>query len=154
MELDVVALSKLLNSNDYQKSDNDNKQVISQTPATAFFSNATKNSNLSNQATRLSNSSHNNNCTEENDYDAFWTEDEINQSNKNYLKDPRQRPKHEIFYKQKAGTEDIFMHGSLNAGSKSCSHIVVKIYFPCAKSALDLDLEVKCDSLVASSRER
>lgn len=148
MDTDIVALSNLLNKHSGSKK-NENNDIKDRTqlltPASFYPKLSSNQFSLDTLEKR-----------KDDDDDTIWETTDtknIHSSNK-HPRDPRPQPLYEVYYKQNVGAEDVFMRGALLTGSTSCSHIVIKVHFPGVKSASELELDVKPETVTVSSRER
>uniref|UniRef100_A0A7R9UGX0 PIH1D1/2/3 CS-like domain-containing protein n=1 Tax=Pinguiococcus pyrenoidosus TaxID=172671 RepID=A0A7R9UGX0_9STRA len=67
-------------------------------------------------------------------------------------RDDRPVPQFYMFYKQDVDAGDVFLGTSdKTPGSQDCTHLVYKVFFPDAKGAQELELDVKKQRLVAES---
>ena len=71
----------------------------------------------------------------------IWKEDEINNLAQK-LSDDRPEPEYEILYKQRVGTEDVFLGiGGLDPSSRCCQDLLVRIALPGTKqNEISLDV--------------
>ncbi|XP_072127345.1 dynein axonemal assembly factor 6 isoform X1 [Mobula birostris] len=78
------------------------------------------------------------------DNKTIWAEDDVPVGSEfEDIWDTRQQPEYEILFKQRVGTEDVFLGMSRKDGSTACCEdMVIKIKLPGCKPA-DLTLDVK-----------
>lgn len=127
MDLDILALSKLLQDPDSQNDETEKSPQHGLTPA-SFGSAA---------AYRPQSYKRN-----KNDDECVPT---------SY--DDRKEPPYQLYYKQLVGTEDVFFGTEKSPASSDSTHIVVKVYFP-GRSMEDLKLDVTSNRLDVESPDR
>lgn len=78
------------------------------------------------------------------DVKTIWVEDDVPEGSEyEDIWDTRQQPEYEVLFKQRVGTEDVFLGMSRKDGSTACCEdMVIRINLPGCKSA-DLTLDVK-----------
>ncbi|XP_078393130.1 dynein axonemal assembly factor 6 [Cetorhinus maximus] len=74
----------------------------------------------------------------------IWAEDDVPEGSEfEDIWDPRQQPEYEILFKQRVGTEDVFLGMSRKDGSTACCEdMMIKIKLPDCKAA-DITLDIK-----------
>jgi hypothetical protein len=76
----------------------------------------------------------------------IWKEEETNNLAQK-LSDDRPEPNYEILYKQKVGTEDVFLGiGGLDPSSRCCQDLLIKISLPETRQP-DISLDVQSNVL-------
>jgi len=144
--MDILALSNLLQESSCNNDDLNKSKDCSNTITPASFGHVivgTKDEEKDKEC----------NCTN----DEIWDIDEVLDEKSSFKRidsnDTRPQPAFEIFFKQKVGTEDVFLGTEKSPGTSDSTHIVVKIHFPgnCIK---DLVLDVRKDRLHVSSKEK
>ncbi|XP_078067328.1 dynein axonemal assembly factor 6-like [Mustelus asterias] len=78
------------------------------------------------------------------DTKQIWAEDDVPEGSEfDDIWDPRQQPEYEILFKQRVGTEDVFLGMNRKDGSTACCEdMVIKIKLPDCKPA-DVTLDIK-----------
>ncbi|XP_072361057.1 dynein axonemal assembly factor 6 [Scyliorhinus torazame] len=78
------------------------------------------------------------------DTKQIWAEEDVPEGSEfDDIWDPRQQPEYEILFKQRVGTEDVFLGMSRKDGSTACCEdMVIKIKLPDCKPA-DVTLDIK-----------
>ena len=85
------------------------------------------------------------------DPNAIWDEEEIDQTDPDFIDDGREVPEYNIIYKQHVGAEDVYLGmGNTTPSTISAGYLVVHIDFPGQKMK-DLDLKVEKQKIVAQS---
>lgn len=76
----------------------------------------------------------------------IWKDEDLSQMAQK-LSDDRPEPEYEILYKQRVGTEDVFLGmGGLDPSSRCCQDLLIKIALPETKQA-EISLDVKSNVL-------
>ncbi|XP_069749889.1 dynein axonemal assembly factor 6 isoform X3 [Narcine bancroftii] len=78
------------------------------------------------------------------DVKTIWAEDDVPEGSEfEDIWDTRQQPEYEVLFKQRVGTEDVFLGMSRKDGSTACCEdMVIRVKLPDCKPA-DLTLDVK-----------
>ena len=85
------------------------------------------------------------------DPNAIWDEEEIEQSDPDFIDDGRKVPEYNIMYKQHVGSEDVYLGmGTTTPSTISAGYLVIHIDFPGQKMK-DLDLKVEKQKIIAQS---
>ena len=85
------------------------------------------------------------------DPNAIWDEEEIDQTDPDFIDDGREVPEYNIIYKQHVGVEDVYLGmGNTTPSTISAGYLVVHIDFPGQKMK-DLDLKVEKQKIIAQS---
>ena len=85
------------------------------------------------------------------DPNAIWDEEEIDQTDPDFIDDGREVPEYNIIYKQHVGAEDVYLGmGNTTPSTISAGYLVVHIDFPGQKMK-DLDLKVQKQKIIAQS---
>ena len=85
------------------------------------------------------------------DPNAIWDEEEIDQTDPDFIDDGREVPEYNIIYKQHVGAEDVYLGmGNTTPSTISAGYLVVHIDFPGQKMK-DLDLKVEKQKIIAQS---
>ena len=85
------------------------------------------------------------------DPNAIWDEEEVEQTDPDFIDDGREVPEYNIMYKQHVGSEDVYLGmGNTTPSTISAGYLVVHIDFPGQKMK-NLDLKVEKQKIVAQS---
>ena len=85
------------------------------------------------------------------DPNAIWDEEEIDQTDPDFIDDGCEVPEYNIIYKQHVGAEDVYLGmGNTTPSTISAGYLVVHIDFPGQKMK-DLDLKVEKQKIIAQS---
>ena len=85
------------------------------------------------------------------DPNAIWDEEELDQTDPDFIDDGREVPEYNIIYKQHVGAEDVYLGmGNTTPSTISAGYLVVHIDFPGQKMK-DLDLKVEKQKIIAQS---
>ena len=76
------------------------------------------------------------------DPNEIWKEEDVNNTAAK-ISDDRPEPQYEMMYKQRVGTEDVFLGlGGLDPSSRCCQDLLVKVHLPSTKQAeISLDVD-------------
>jgi hypothetical protein len=152
--MDLSALNDLLASSEEFRNDSacNTAKLANASPASVIPSTIVKRGDTSSRAekSKLGKSEQ----KEKVDGAEIWDETEVQTSEELQLqvKDSRKRPDYDVLYKQRVGSEDLYLGiGEVTPASASCEMIVLKIALP-GDSISDLDLDVKKQTLVLKSK--
>ena len=76
------------------------------------------------------------------DPNAIWDEEEVDQTDPDFIDDGREVPEYNIMYKQHVGSEDVYLGmGNTTPSTISAGYLVVHIDFP-GQQMKNLDLKI------------